>query len=210
MEPSFQDEVESMPDIKHFDPDATLETVVRLFWRQGVASTGIQDVVTATGVNRSSLYATFGGKQDLYLAALRRYVQTRSEPAFRGLAEDGRGLPAVAGFFTELIEVRCAGEFARWGCLIANAHAGAEPGDPEVRDILERHHRRLRDALHAALVTAGSRGQLGPGADPGAGAELLALLAYGVNLRSRAGADAATLHRTVATALRSIGGRTAA
>ncbi|MHC5908157.1 hypothetical protein ACVNF4_30375, partial [Streptomyces sp. S6] len=37
---------------KHFDPDAALETVVRLFWRQGVASTGIQDVVTATGLNR--------------------------------------------------------------------------------------------------------------------------------------------------------------
>lgn len=53
-----------MPDVKHFDPDTVLESVVRLFWRQGVASTGIQDVVTATGLNRSSLYATFGGKQE--------------------------------------------------------------------------------------------------------------------------------------------------
>lgn len=32
------------------------------FWRQGVASTGVQDVVTVTGLNRSSRYATFGGK----------------------------------------------------------------------------------------------------------------------------------------------------
>lgn len=44
-----------MPDIRRFDPDAALDTVVRLFWRRGVASTGIQDVVTATGLNRSSL-----------------------------------------------------------------------------------------------------------------------------------------------------------
>ncbi|MFI6495115.1 TetR/AcrR family transcriptional regulator [Streptomyces sp. NPDC050564] len=39
--------------------------MVRLFWRQGVATTGIQDIVNATGLNRSSLYATFGGKQEL-------------------------------------------------------------------------------------------------------------------------------------------------
>ncbi|MFL6000872.1 MAG: TetR/AcrR family transcriptional regulator, partial [Streptomyces sp.] len=67
-----------------------------------------------------------------------------------------------------------------------------------------------RDAMYAALVTAGRQGQLSSGADPGASADLLALLAYGVNLRSRAGADAATLRKTVSAALDSIGFRAAA
>ncbi|MGP4050436.1 TetR/AcrR family transcriptional regulator [Streptomyces sp. 2A115] len=195
-----------MPDIKHFDPDTALETVVRLFWRQGVASTGIQDVVTATGLNRSSLYATFGGKQELYRAALRRYVEMRSEPAFRRLAEDERGLPAIAEFFAGLIEARCSGEYARWGCMVSNAHAGAESGDPEVRAVLDRHHQELRDAMRAALGTARAQGQLSAGCDPGACADLLALLAYGVNLRSRAGADAHDLGRTVTATLASLAG----
>ncbi|GAB2958215.1 TetR/AcrR family transcriptional regulator [Streptomyces pseudoechinosporeus] len=195
-----------MPDIKHFDPDTALEAVVRLFWQQGVASTGIQDVVTATGLNRSSLYATFGGKQELYRAALRRYVEQRSQPAFRRLAEDERGLPAIADFFTGLIEARCSGEYARWGCMVSNAHAGAENSDPEVRALLDRHHRELRDAMHAALVTAHAQGQLSASCDPSAAADLLALLAYGVNLRSRAGADARDLGTTVTAALASLGG----
>ncbi|MFF7984052.1 TetR/AcrR family transcriptional regulator [Streptomyces sp. NPDC007901] len=199
-----------MPDIKHFDPDTVLESVVRLFWRQGVASTGIQDVVTATGVNRSSLYATFGGKQELYRATLRRYLESRSRPAFRRLAEDGRGLPAVAEFFAGLIKARCSGEHARWGCMVSNAHAGAENRDPEVRALLDRHHRELREALRTALVTAQQRGQLAAGTEPDAAAELLALLAYGVNLRSRAGADAESLHATVDAALHAFGGRIAA
>lgn len=196
-----------MPDIKHFDPDAVLETVLRLFWRQGVATTGVQDVVTATGLNRSSLYATFGGKQQLFRAALRRYLDQRSRPAFRRLAEDGRGLPAVADFFDGLIQARCVGEHARWGCLVSNVHAGAENGDPEVRVLLDRHHQELRDAMHAALVTAKAQRQLAPGTDPGDAAELLALLAYGVNLRSRAGADARSLHATVRAALQALGAR---
>ncbi|GAB2853409.1 TetR/AcrR family transcriptional regulator [Streptomyces deserti] len=194
-----------MPDIKHFDPDEALETVVRLFWRQGVASTGIQDVVTATGLSRSSLYDTFGGKQELYLAALRRYVDSRAEPAFRRLAGDTRGLAAVADFFAGLIEARCSGPYARWGCMVVNAHAGTEHSDDEVRALLEQHHRRLRAALRAALAGAEARGQLAPGCDVEAAADLLSLLAYGVNLRSRAGADAEGLRRTVATALASLG-----
>jgi AcrR family transcriptional regulator len=118
------------------------------------ASTGILDVVTATGLNRSSLYATFGGQQELCLAALRRYLEQRSQPMFRRLAEDERGLPAISEFFAGLIEARCSGAYARWGCMVSNAHAGAENSDPGVRAVLDQHHQELRDAVYAALVTA--------------------------------------------------------
>ncbi len=193
-----------MPDVKHFNPDAALGTVERLFWRQGMASTGIQEIVTATGVNRSSLYATFGGKKELYLAALRRYVQHRSLPMFERLASDPRGLPAIAEFFTRLIETRCSGEFAGWGCMASNAHAGAESGDPDVQRILDQHYEQLRAAMRAALTTAAAQGQLRDGVAPDATGDTLALLAYGVNLRSRAGADAQALLATVAGTLASI------
>jgi TetR/AcrR family transcriptional repressor of nem operon len=138
---------------------------------------------------------------DLLLAALRRYAERRSQPVFRRLAADERGLPAVAEFFDGLIRARCSGEYARWGCMVSNAHAGAENGDPEVGAVLDRHHQELRDALYTALVKAEVHGQLAPGADPGPAADLLALLAYGVNLRSRAGADAGSLSATVTAAL---------
>jgi len=184
-------------DVKHFDPEVALDAVVRLFWQRGAASTGVQDVVAATGISRSSLYATFGGKQELYLSALRRYVQEQSRPVFARLAGDGRGLTSISEFFDGLIEARCAGAHARWGCMVSNAHLGAEGGDPDVRHILSAHHDQLHAALRAALETA----RLRPGVDLDATAEQLALLAYGVNLRSRSGADATSLRAAVAAAL---------
>lgn len=186
-----------MPDVKHFDQDAVLGTVVRLFWRQGLATTGVQDLVTATGVNRSSLYATFGDKHALYLAALDRYLDEHALPGFARLAADQRGLPAITQFFNQLIRTRCTGERARWGCLIVNAHAGTESADPEVRRRLDRHHEHLRAALRHALDTAHRLDQLIPTVDTDATAGHLALLAYGLNLRSRAGAPATELKRTV-------------
>ncbi len=186
-----------MADVKHFDQAAVLSTAVQLFWRQGLATTGIQDVVTATGVNRSSLYATFGDKRELYLAALDRYLDEHALPAFAHLATDPRGLPAVTQFFGQLVRTRCSGERARWGCLIVNAHAAPESVDPDVRRRLHRHHMRLHEALRAALRTAHRLGQLRSTVDIDGTAGQLALLAYGVNLRSRAGAPAAELRRTV-------------
>jgi TetR/AcrR family transcriptional regulator, transcriptional repressor for nem operon len=184
-------------DVKHFDQTAVLGAVVQLFWRQGLTTAGIQDVVAATGVNRSSLYATFGDKHQLYLAALDRYLEEHALPALARLAGDPRGLPAITQFFNQLIRARCSGERARWGCLMVNAHAGPESADTDVRLRLDHHHKQLRAALRDALRTAHRLNQLRSTVDIEATAGQLALLAYGVNLRSRAGAPAAELRRTL-------------
>ncbi|WP_433479516.1 TetR/AcrR family transcriptional regulator [Spirillospora sp. CA-142024] len=192
-----------MPDVKHFDPDAVLDRVVRLFWRRGAASTGIAEVVAETGISRSSLYATFGGKQQLYTAALRRYVDHHSRPVFDRLASDGRGLPGIAAFFDGLVTARCSGEHARWGCMVSNAHAAQDAGAGE-REVLDAHHEALSAAMRTALQAARDQGQLRDGLEVGPTAQMLALLAYGVNLRSRAGAEPGELSATVDAALRSL------
>jgi len=85
--------------------------------------------------------------------------------------------------------------------MIVNAHTGGEREDPAVQALLDQHHRHLRDALQAAVDTARRRGQLADDTSADAAADVLALLAYGINLRSRAGEDAAALQHSVAGAL---------
>lgn len=190
-----------MPDIKHFNPDIVLDDAIQVFWRQGLPTTGIQALVTATGVSRSSLYATFGSKDGLYAAALDRYIAQHSTPAFAALSSASSGLTAIEEFFSGLIEVRCSGPVAGWGCMVTNAYAGPECGDPGIRTLLEEHHTTLEAAMRAALATAHDLGQLPQDSDLDASAAVLATLAYGVNLRSRAGADAQALTDTVHAAL---------
>ncbi|MFJ9849007.1 TetR/AcrR family transcriptional regulator [Streptomyces sp. NPDC101150] len=189
------------PDIKHFNPDVVLDDAVRVFWRQGLPATGIQALVSATGLSRSSLYATFGNKDGLYAAALERYIAQHSTPAFAALAADPSGLTAIEDFFTGLIGVRCSGPVAGWGCMVTNAHAGPECAAPEIRALLDAHHRSLQSAMRSALGTAAGLGQLDAAVDVDAAAAVLATLAYGVNLRSRAGAVPDTLRESVAGAL---------
>ena len=51
-----------MPRPKQFDPDHALEMAMHVFWRQGYKATSIEDLAGAMGINRFSLYDTFGDK----------------------------------------------------------------------------------------------------------------------------------------------------
>lgn len=190
-----------MPDVRHFDPDVAVAQVVPLLWRRGWSHTGMQEIVSATGLSRSSLYATFGSKNELCLGALNRYMVDHADPAFRELETDGRGLPTIAAFFGQLITARCSGPRARWGCLATNLQVAAEGANPDIREVLDEHHQHLVAALATALRAAERAGQLRDDVVIGASAEHLALLAQGVNLRSRAGAEPSSLRLAVDGAL---------
>ncbi len=58
---------------KEFDKDVVLEKAKQLFWQQGFHATSVQNLVDHLGINRASIYGTFGGKNKLYEAALQSY-----------------------------------------------------------------------------------------------------------------------------------------
>ena len=62
-----------MPRVKQFDKAEVLEKAKDLFWRQGYHATSVQNLVNHLGINRGSLYDTFGGKNELYEAAFKSY-----------------------------------------------------------------------------------------------------------------------------------------
>ena len=66
-----------MPWEKQFDKQAALGRALDAFWINGYEATSMQDLVDCTGVNRGSLYATYGDKRALFLASLQAYDDKR-------------------------------------------------------------------------------------------------------------------------------------
>jgi TetR/AcrR family transcriptional repressor of nem operon len=56
-----------------YDPDEALEKATDLFWTRGYQAVSVDDLVQTTGLNRHSLYARYGNKYGLFMAALGRY-----------------------------------------------------------------------------------------------------------------------------------------
>ena len=58
-----------MPRTKQFNEEEILKKAMELFWEKGFHATSIQDLVAHLGINRASLYDTFGGKEELFKKA---------------------------------------------------------------------------------------------------------------------------------------------
>ena len=47
-----------------FDMDEALEKALKIFWERGYEGTSIAELTETLGVNKPSLYAAFGNKED--------------------------------------------------------------------------------------------------------------------------------------------------
>jgi AcrR family transcriptional regulator len=66
-----------MGRLKKFSREGVLDRAIPVFWKHGFADATVQHLEQATGVNKSGLYMEFKDKEDLFLASLERYLQTR-------------------------------------------------------------------------------------------------------------------------------------
>ncbi|HRV92857.1 MAG TPA: helix-turn-helix domain-containing protein, partial [Anaerolineae bacterium] len=55
---------------REFDENEVLDKAMDLFWQKGYEATSIQELLTAMGISRGSLYDAFGDKHALFLAVL--------------------------------------------------------------------------------------------------------------------------------------------
>jgi TetR/AcrR family transcriptional repressor of nem operon len=62
-----------MARTKAFEPVEKLERAKDIFWQKGYQATSMQDLVDTMGLNRGSIYDTYGDKHSLFLMCLKSY-----------------------------------------------------------------------------------------------------------------------------------------
>ena len=105
---------------KEFDRDEALQKAMEVFWARGYEAASMQNLVEHMGINRQSLYDTFGDKHSLYLQALDRYQETESRKLFALLSRPRSVKKAFKELFTGVIEGSLCDKEHR-GCLMNNA-----------------------------------------------------------------------------------------
>jgi AcrR family transcriptional regulator len=72
---------------REFDADRALDRALAVFWRKGYEGASIAELTEAMGINRPSLYAAFGNKEELFRKALDRYAQGPAAYTYEALEE---------------------------------------------------------------------------------------------------------------------------
>ena len=150
-----------------FDEVATLEKAKNVFWQKGYHATSMQDLLKATGLNPGSLYNTYGGKHELFLACLRAYLAPIGRYA---TAPDESPLALLERFLTDTILSLCTNEDA---CLAIRSCFELAPADQEVRQLLRQGTDNLTQIITLMLTNAQQAGEISPDKDAGLLAPLL-------------------------------------
>ncbi|WP_433304511.1 TetR/AcrR family transcriptional regulator [Actinoplanes sp. CA-030573] len=189
-----------MARTREFDTDAAVEQAMQLFWCRGFEATSIQDLVEATGVQRGSLYAAFGSKEGLYLAALDRYRQQLSRPLIDALRAGEPVRPLLRATLLSLVDAAVAANGTRC-CLIVGAALERLPVDTDVATRVRDTVTAIEDALHDALAAAQQQGHLHTYHDPRALARFFVMTIQGLRVLGVVQPDRTTLTDAVDTAL---------
>ncbi|MES2096599.1 MAG: TetR/AcrR family transcriptional regulator [Pseudomonadota bacterium] len=182
-----------------FDPEQALKAASERFRSRGYSGTSLDDLVDATGLARPSLYAAFGDKRAIYLAALER-ATINVDRAFAGLiALDLPIRESLHAIFRNAIDGYLTGETRASGCIMVSTSATSAVDDPEVRARLETFL-GIEDARVEELLVA--RGD----AKARAHARIVAAVIHSLSVRARAGASREELDEIAADCVDLIAG----
>jgi TetR/AcrR family transcriptional repressor of nem operon len=185
---------------RQFDREAALDRAMGAFWSKGYEATSIEDLVTRMGIQRGSLYGTFGDKRTLFLAALERYQRVVARELFDALEAPGSGLEAIRRFF----RLRVEGALDRRrppGCLVTNSVVELSRRNRGVAVKVGGSLVDMEAAFRRALKRARAAGELAATRDLRALARFLTSSAQGLSVMAKAFPDRAILDDVVSVVL---------
>ena len=186
---------------REFDSEVALERAMHAFWAKGYKATSLDDLCSATGLSRSSLYAAFGGKRALLHRSLARYEEQGIARIRTALAKPLPVREAIAVFVGELIDRIVAGP-GRTGCFIGNCAAELAGQDRTTAVRVKQSLARIEATFRDALARAQARGEIAAGADVDSLARFLVSGIQGLRLVGKANPDRAALADIAAVMLR--------
>ena len=105
---------------KEYNEDAVVEKAMNLFWRNGYESTSMQMLEKEMGINKFSIYSSFGNKHGLFHESLKSYNR-KVNFVFEEFKKSDKGIEGIKDFFYNSIKV-CNVEGNEKGCLVTNTY----------------------------------------------------------------------------------------
>ena len=180
---------------KQYDRTELLDRAVELFRNQGFNGTSTAELVAEPGVNRKSMYAEFGSKQELFEATLEHYNRNHLSRVLAPIEAEDAGVDAIRQAFIGYASAS-EGWFNGRGCLMCNTAVERAALDPASGRFAAAYLDRITRAFRNALGNAAGAGELDEGANLDELAAFLTTALIGVAACIRAEAPPEQLHAT--------------
>lgn len=177
---------------RSFSTDEVLERVRPVFLEKGYSAASLDDLAAAAGLNRPSLYAAFGSKQQLYLALIARLSRASVEGIDQVMAGPGTLAERLNRLYRHAIRQYTAPP-RPGGCLIVGTASAEAPTHPDIAAAARNFIRANEDVLTRHFARAVAAGALAGEPSPEARARMATALFDTLAIRARLGEPAADL-----------------
>ncbi|MGW2151438.1 TetR/AcrR family transcriptional regulator [Nonomuraea bangladeshensis] len=184
---------------RSFDADTALDRALEVFWRHGYEGASLADLTAAMGINKPSLYAAFGNKEELFGKVLARYLDGPAGYAAAAL-DAPTGREVVERLIRGAVDLT-AGEDTPHGCLCVNSVHACGPDARTVRQDAIAVRKAGEAALRRRLEQATD---LPSRYEPATLAALVHTISDGIAVQAAAGRSRDELRQIGEAALRAL------
>jgi AcrR family transcriptional regulator len=185
---------------RQFDVDEALDRALEVFWARGYEGATLPELTKAMGINRPSLYAAFGNKEQLFRKALDRY-QTGPMSFLTEALKEPTARAAAEAIFSGFIRMQRNREKAR-GCLIVSGALASGAEAETVRQELAQLRQSIVAVFRKRFERAVEDGDLPKGTDCATLARYVATVLGGLAVQAASGTTEKELRLVAAMAMR--------
>ena len=176
-----------------FDLDTAIQKARDVFWRSGFDATSLTTLAAAIGVHKPSLYAAYGDKRELYLAAYNAYQTDAGRLVASALAHP-RFRDALSAFFAADLDLFLAADGR--GCFMFATAIPLARSDADIAERARKSIRALSTAIAERVAQAERAGELSQATSPATASDIILSAHIALANRARSGEERGPLEQT--------------
>lgn len=170
-----------------FDENKVLTHAMEQFWREGYEASSVQKLLDCTGINRGTLYNSFGDKDTFFKSCVDQYNKVVEKQIAASLKNSKLGpWEAIEAYFDETV-LNVTNKHRSMGCLLVNSVCESINYDKKMRKVVRGSLAIIRKALVARLKEAHKNRKVKKGVSVEFAADVLMNSLHGMRVNSRDG-----------------------
>jgi TetR/AcrR family transcriptional repressor of nem operon len=168
-----------------FDENKVLTNAMEQFWKEGYEASSVQKLLDCTGINRGTLYNSFGDKATFFKSCVDQYNKTIDKQIAASLKNtELNAWDAITAYFDQAV-INISNKHRGMGCLLVNSLCESINYDKNMKKVVRASLAIIRKALLARVKEAHKKGKVKKGVSAEFATDLLMNMLYGVRVNAR-------------------------
>ncbi len=180
-----------------FDENKVLSNAMEQFWREGYEASSVQKLLDCTGINRGTLYNSFGDKDTFFKSCVDQYNKTIDKQITATL-KNGKlsAWNAIEAYFEESV-LNVTSKHRTMGCLLVNSVCESINYDKDMRKVIRSSMAIVRKAIAVRVKEAHKARKVKKGISAEFATDAIINALYGIRVNSRDGASTKQLKELI-------------